>query len=187
MTTQTQTRTRRYTFEEYLDLPGIEGRFDVVDGEIIMASSPLPEHQVVLRQFFRILDPFIAERELGELLFAPMDIVIRREPLRVRQPDLMFFSKERFDRTARITEYTPELAIEIISQSNSRSHVESKMQDYADIGMRECWWVSLFAREIEVYSLVNGEWQLAGLYREGDNLRSDVLTGLNAEVSRFFA
>ena len=183
----TQTRTRRYTFEEYLDLPGIEGRFDVVDGEIIMASSPLPEHQVVLRQFFRILDSFIAERDLGELLFAPMDIVIRREPLRVRQPDLMFFSKGRFDRTARITEYAPDLAIEIISPSNDRRHVGSKMDDYADIGLRECWWVSLLAREIEVYGLVGGEWQLAGLYREGDSLRSDVLTGLAVEVSQLFA
>lgn len=187
MVTQTQIRTQRLTFEEYLDLPGIEGRFDVMDGEIIMASSPLPEHQVVSRQVFRILDSFIAERDLGELLYAPMDIVIRREPLRVRQPDLMFFRKGHFDRTARITEYAPDLAIEIISPSNSRRHVESKMKDYADIEMRECWWVSLFERAIEVYSLVGGEWQLSGIYREDDRLRSDVLTGLDMEVSRFFA
>lgn len=142
MTTQTPIKARRYTFKEYLDLPRIYDRFDVVDGVIIVAPSPLPEHQVVSRQFFRIMNMFITERDLGKLPYAPMDIVIRREPLRVRQPDLMFFKKGRFDRTARITEYPPppDLAIEIISPSNSRSHVASKMQDYADIGLAECWW-----------------------------------------------
>ena len=186
MTTQTPIRTQRLTLEEYLDLPRIEGRFDVVDGEIIMASSPLPEHQVVLREFFLVLHAFVAEHDLGELLFAPMDILISREPLRVRQPDLMFFRKGRFDRTARITEYAPDLAIEIISPSNARSHVESKMEDYADIGVRECWWVSLFAHEIEVYRLVGGEWHLAGTYQEYDRLHSDVLAGLDVQVSQFF-
>ncbi len=185
MTTQIQ--TRRYTFEEYLELPEAEGRFDVVDGEIILASSPLPEHQVVSRQFFRILDSFITEGDFGELLFAPMDIVIRREPLRVRQPDLMFFRKGRFDRTARITEYAPDLAIEIISPSNSRSHVESKMQDYADIGLAECWWVSLSAHTIEVFTLTDGEWEFSGIYREEDMVQSGVLQGLEVEVSRLFA
>ena len=184
MTTQIQ--TQRHTFEEYLDLPRIEGRFDVVDGEIILASSPLPEHQVVLRQFFRILDSFIADGDSGELLFAPMDIVIQREPLRVRQPDLMFFSKGRFDRTARITEYAPDLVIEIISPSNARSHVESKMQDYADIGVAECWWASLVDHTIELFILANGEWELSGIYREEDMVQSGVLQGLEVEVSRLF-
>ena len=184
MTTQVQ--TQRYTFEEYLDSPEIEGRFDVVDGEIILASSPLPEHQVVLRQFFLILDSFVTEGDFGELLFAPMDIVIRREPLRVRQPDLMFFRKGRFDRTARITEYAPDLAIETISPSNSRSHVASKMQDYADIGLTECWWVYLADHTIEVFSLTDGEWELSGIYRGEDMVQSGVLQGLEVEVSRLF-
>ena len=185
MTTQTQ--TRRYTFEEYLDLPEAKGRLDVVDGEIISASSPLPEHQVVSRQFFRILHTFVTEYDLGEFLFAPLDIVIRREPLRVRQPALMFFRKGRFDRTARITEYAPDLAIEIISPTNSRSHVESKMQDYADIGMAECWWASLSDHAIEVFILDDGAWKLSGLYSEGDVVQSGVLPGLEVEVSQLFA
>ena len=183
----TQIKTQRYTFEEYLDLPRIEGRFDVVDGEIILASSPLPEHQVVSRTFFLTLHTFVTERDLGELLYAPMDIVIRREPLRVRQPDLMFFRKGRFDRTARITEYAPDLIIEIISPSNSRSHVESKMQDYADIGLAECWWVSLSDHTVEVFTLTGGEWEVSGIYHEEDTVHSGVLQGLEVEVSRLFA
>ena len=184
MTTQIQ--TRRYTFEEYLQLPEAEGRFDVVDGEIILASSPLPEHQIVSRTIFLTLHTFVTERNLGELVYAPMDIVIRREPLRVRQPDLMFFRKGRFDRTARITEYAPDLAIEIISPSNSRNHVESKMQDYADIGLAECWWVSLSDHTIEVFTLADSEWEFSGIYREEDMVQSGVLQGFEVEASRLF-
>jgi hypothetical protein len=37
----------------------------------------------------------VRERRLGEVFIAPIDIVIRRDPLRTRQPDLLFISNAR--------------------------------------------------------------------------------------------
>ena len=186
--TTTATQTQLLTYEEYLDTPEIEGRFDIVDGEMIMAPSPIPEHQITHRQFFRILDTFIVERNLGILLYAPLDIVIRRNPLRTRQPDLLLLSNESFARIYldRPIEEAPELAIEILSPSNTRRRVQDALADYAAIGVKECWLVSLASRTIEVLTLVNGDWRRLALLRAGDRMRSDVLAGLDVEVEQFF-
>ena len=186
--TTTATQTQLLTYEEYLDTPEIKGRFDIVDGEMIMAPSPIPEHQIIFRQFFRILDRFVVERNLGELLSAPLDIVIRRNPLRTRQPDLLLLSNESFARIYldRPIEEAPELAIEILSPSNTRRRVQDALADYAAIGVKECWLVSLDRRTIEVLTLVNGEWHQLALLRAGDRMRSDVLAGLDVEVGQFF-
>ena len=186
--TTTATQTQLLTYEEYLDTPEIEGRFDIVDGEMIMAPSPIPDHQITSRQFFLILHQFIIERNLGELLFAPLDVVIRRNPLRTRQPDLLLLSNETFARIDRHLpiEEAPELAIEILSPSNTRRRVQDALADYAAIGVKECWLVSLAARTIEALTLVNGEWQRLALLGIGDRMRSDVLAGLDVEVGQFF-
>ena len=187
MTTQTQIRTQRLTFEEYLDLPIIEGRFDVVDGEIIMAAAPNVRHQRISGRIFLILQPFVLGHGLGEVLYAPADVLIRREPLRVRQPDLLFMRTDYYSISDQIIEETPDLVIEIISPTNTRRHVEEKLLDYAAIGVPECWRVLPEEETVEVLTLVAGEWQRIGLYARDDRLRSTVLTGLDVEVSQFFA
>ena len=186
--TTTATQTQLLTYEEYLDTPEIEGRFDIVDGEMIMAPSPIPEHQITSKRFLVILDPFVIERNLGELLFAPLDIVIRRNPLRTRQPDLLLLSNESLARIYldRPIEETPKLAIEILSPSNTRRRVQDALADYAAIGVKECWLVSIRARTIEVLTLVNGEWRRLALLGAGDRMHSEVLAGLDVEVDRFF-
>ena len=189
MTTQTQTRTQteRLTLEEYLKTPEIEGRFDVIDGVIIMAAAPRLIHQIINGNMHFILRQFVNERELGIVLFAPTDVLIRRAPLRMRQPDLLFIRSGRYDRTGQFVEETPDLVIEIISPTNTRRHVEEKLLDYAAIGVPECWRVLPEEETVEVLALADGEWQPIGLYARDDRLRSTVLTGLDVEVSQFFA
>ena len=153
-----------------------------------MAPSPIPEHQITIKRFLFALNQFIVERNLGELLFAPLDIVIRRNPLRTRQPDLLLLSNESYARIYldRPIEEAPELAVEILSQSNTRRRVQDALADYAAIGVKECWLVSLAARTIEVLTLVNGEWQRLTLLGIGDRMRSEALAGLDVEVGQFF-
>ena len=186
--TTTATQTQLLTYEEYLDTPEIKRRFDIVDGEMIMAPSPIPNHQITSRQFFLVLHQFIVERNLGILLYAPLDIVIRRNPLRTRQPDLLLLSNESFARIYldRPIEVAPELAIEILSPSNTRRRVQDALADYAAIGVRECWLVSIRARTIEALTLVNGEWRRLALLGVGDKMRSEALAGLDVEVGQFF-
>ena len=60
-----------------------------------MPPSPTDEHQWLGGVIFRRMSLFVEERELGVVLTAPRDVLIRREPLRVRQPDILYLSAAR--------------------------------------------------------------------------------------------
>lgn len=47
--------------------------------------------------------------------------------------------------------------------------------------------MSLSDHSIEVYTLTNGEWELSGIFHEGDTVQSGMLEGFEVEVSQLFA
>lgn len=181
------TQTQRLTYEEYLKSPEIKARYDIVDGVMIMAPSPTLDHQKILRKLFLSLHQFVAERELGEVLFAPLDVVIQREPLRTRQPDLLFVSNERSSILVQMVEGAPDLVVEVLSPSNSRTGVEAKLADYGGVGVRECWLVSPEGITVEVLVSVEGSWTRLALCGMGDQVESQVLSGLALGVGEIFA
>lgn len=124
---------------------------------------------------------------MGEVLYAPLDIVIQRNPLRTRQPDLLFISNERAGiiQDDRI-HGGPDLVIEILSPSNSRGEIEEKMSDYARIGVRECWLVSPQGCTVETLQLDSGEWKRLAIRGVGESIEALVLAGLELPVSDIF-
>ncbi len=179
-------QTQRLTYEEYLKGPEIKARFDIVDGVMIMAPSPTLDHQKILRQLFLLLHRFVAERDLGEVLFAPLDVVIQREPLRTRQPDLLFVSNERAAILGQIVEGAPDLVAEVLSPSNSRADMEAKLADYGGLGVLECWLVSPEGITVEVLERFEGGWTRLALCGMGDQVQSKVLSGLALGVDEIF-
>ncbi len=178
--------TERLTYEDYLNGPEIKQRYDIVDGMMIMASSPNLARQRILRRLSLELDRFVTHRELGEILFAPLDVIIRREPLRARQPDLMFVSHERSSILDQVVEGAPDMVAEILSPGNTRAELADKLEDYAAIGVRECWLVSPEAGTVETLTLTEGNWERAALRGVGDSVHTDVLRGLELGVSSIF-
>ena len=179
-------QVKKLTYREFLDGPEIMARYDIVDGEMIMAPAPTRAHQAILRRLAVEVDRFVAEHELGEMWFAPLDVVVQEAPLRVRQPDLMFVSNENSEILGDLIHGGPDLVAEILSPSNSRSAIESKLSDYAQIGVRECWLISPEARTAEVLQLDDGQWSRLFIHGVGDNLESSVLSGFSLPVSQIF-
>ena len=181
------TQTRQLTYEEYLKTPEIKARYDIVDGVMTMAPAPSVTHQRILLRLTRLLDQFVSERQLGEVLFAPVDVIIQREPLRTRQPDLLFVSNEHTSILGDQVEGAPDLVVEILSPSNTRSDLEAKLSDYATLGVSECWLVSPEARSVEVLGLTEGSWVRLGISGLGEQVRSQVLPELDLAVVHLFA
>jgi Uma2 family endonuclease len=182
--------TQRMTYVDYLKSPEINARFDIIDGELVMAPAPDIAHQRISKRLFYALDRHVEEKRLGEVLFAPLDVIIRRDPLRTRQPDLLFVSFERSGggpmagRSS--VEVAPDLVVEILSPANTRQGVEEKLADYAGIGVREAWLVSPDAQTVEVLRLSGEKIERIGLYGVGDRVRSEALKGLNLKVDEIF-
>ena len=157
------TQTHRLTYEEYLKTPEIKARFDIVDGVMTIAPTPTDAHQRILGNLFWKLDQFVSEQQVGEALFAPVDVIVQRDPLRTRQPDLLFVSNERASILGDQVDGGPDLVVEILSPSNSRSDLEAKLSDYATLRVSECWLVSPEARSVEILGLTEGSWVRLGI------------------------
>ena len=179
------TQTKLITWQDYLEGPEIKSRKEIVDGKLIM-FAPVRPHQIVLSRIYVPTYMFVAEHQLGEVLMAPTDVIVQRDPLRVRQPDIEFTSNERAGILGDRIEGGPDLVVEILSPSNTRAYMAEKLSDYAGIDVRECWLVSLQTRTVEVLRLEGGEWRRAYIRGEGERIESAVLPGLELDIAEIF-
>ena len=112
----------KFTYKDYLQLPE-DKRYELVEGEFFMVPSPNYYHQVISKRLFRTLDDYVRKFGLGEVLYAPLDVILSEE--NVLQPDILFISKERFNIiTNKNIQGAPDLIIEILSSAKiGRAHV----------------------------------------------------------------
>ncbi len=189
----TTARTKRLTFEEWSALPETKQKCDVVDGVLVMPPGPLGEHIWESRAIFTGLDSYLTVNGLGIVFTAPYDIVIRRDPLRVRQPDL-FVVNSRLTGIAspsdllgrRFLDSPPLLVVEVLSPSNTPHDIAQRMADYGSIGVPECWLARFPSRTVEVVRLTPEFTTTVATYGMGDVLRSEVLHGFALPIDDIF-
>lgn len=181
------TREKLMTYADYLEAPEEMRRYEIIDGEIrYMSPSPTEDHQRISKNLYRPLDNFVSGRRLGEVYYAPLDIVVSKQPLRTRQPDLMFISRERSSIVQARIVGGPDLIVEILSPANARRDVEAKLKDYAQLSVRECWIVSPEAEAVEVLELAGVTYRRRALYGPDDVLESGVLPGFQLPIRSIF-
>jgi len=180
------------TYQEYLAMPEMKQRYEIIDGEIIMCPAPTFDHQWIAGNIFEVLRPFVRQRKLGAVLDAPLDVVVCHDPLRTRQPDILYLSFERSGKTLAelrampALEIPPDLTVEVLSPGNTRREMRDKLQDYINIGVRECWLVSPEAQTVEVLRLSSEGATTVNLFGIDDTLRSEVLTDFSLKVEDIF-
>ncbi len=187
---QTLLTQRPLSWEEYLQLD--KERYEIIDGEVHEMATPILKHQLVVTRLNRSIGNYASAHNLGEIFTAPYDIVIRRSPLRTRQPDLFFFSAQQLADAPNLmeeprTEIAPDLVIEVLSPSDSVSVWRDKLHDYHQIGVREVWAVDLHNEEIEVLA-----WGSVGVSHSGvvswrNAAHLAVLPGLQIAPQALFA
>ncbi len=187
------TETKKLTFEAYLASPEMRKRYDIIDGVLIMSPGPTPLHQWVMLEIFAPLTHFVEERGLGVVLVAPLDLVIRREPLRTRQPDILYLSAERSGirgvadlRGLQVLEVAPDLVVEVLSPSNTRRDIESKLEDYRGLGVLECWLASPEAETIEVLRLSAEGITSVGIFGIDGTVRSEAISDFSLRLRDVF-
>ena len=192
--TATQPTTGRLVvdWEGYLSLPDDLTHYEIIDGEVIPLASPTLKHQMVSRELFKRLDALTTARKLGQILYAPFDFVIRRAPVRTRQPDLFFLSRERLQDWAQLQEqprleFAPDLVIEILSPSDTYTYWSEKLQDYFVLGVPEVWLVDVDKRAIEVQVREAGGYRSLGWFAGEQMVPSQVLAGLELKPAEVFA
>lgn len=149
-----------YTYEDYLKLP--EGApYQLIGGKLVMSLSPSVRHQLTLVRLMMKLSGFVAERDLGLVLCAPVDVYFGERD--VYQPDIIFVSAERMDIVEEdLINGPPDLVVEILSPSTAYYDLRSKFKVYERSGVKEYWIVDPEERGIEVYLNEGGKFKLMG-------------------------
>ena len=167
--------SRIWTYDDLARLPDDGKRYEILDGELVVSPSPTSGHQHALKQLFLMLQRQLEERGIAEVFFAPLDAIL--SPQRVLVPDLMIVRRERASIVReRGVEGAPDLVLEVMSSRPALDRVR-KFGIYAKAGVAEYWLVDPVGETIEVYFLVEGEYQLAGYYG-----RSEVAQSVMFEV-----
>ncbi|MBU0701411.1 Uma2 family endonuclease [bacterium] len=176
----------KITYQDYKLLRDIDKRYEVMGGRLSMVPAPIPHHQQVSRRLERILEDFVIDNDLGEVFDAPCDVVLSETD--VVQPDIFFISKERLYIINKTNiKGAPDLVIEILSPISAGRDTIIKKKLYADHRVKEYWIVDPKGKTIQIYSLVSNLYEIAGSYKEPDDIvKSELLKGLSFTLKEIF-
>lgn len=144
-------------------------------------------HSRYIKKLLRILDDFVNENELGEVC-VPETIFLLHQitpSVRVmRKPDIGFVSAPHVIKD--LTEYyrvAPDLAVEVLSPSDTPAVIYDKLSDYFQYGTRQVWLVDFNLTRVIVYE---DDFSTA-TYEAGDTIYGgDVLPGFSLNVASLF-
>jgi Uma2 family endonuclease len=142
------------TVDDVVRLNDHEDRlYELVDGILVEKTVGLEESFIAV-YIATILNNFVLPRRLGDV--AGEAGTIRLATNLVRIPDVAFFSRARMRRVAipgeAIPLLVPDLAVEVISRSNTRKEMEEKLEEYFEKGVRLVWFVRPKIRVVDVYT-----------------------------------
>jgi Uma2 family endonuclease len=177
----------KWTYEDLLLIPEDGLRHEIIDGEHYVNASPILRHQQVSYRLVLAIGIYLEQHPLGELLFAPLDIVFSQHD--VVEPDLMFISNERREiMTVKNIQGAPDLLVEILSQSNRRYDELTKHSLYERTGVGEYWIVDPARNIVRVFRRnAAGRYERAAELSTGDALTSPLFPTLEIRLDRIFA
>jgi Uma2 family endonuclease len=127
----------------------------------------------------------VEDRDLGQIYVAPFDVVL--SDTEVVQPDLLFVSQERSHIITHANiQGAPDLVVEILSPSTANRDWTYKRELYARHGVKELWIVDPDAGIVWVMLLRGDDFELVGVYSEGQSFRSSTLGGLTIDLDDVF-
>lgn len=161
-------------------------KYYLIDGELCIKMAPSELHGEVASFISYYLLSYVSPRGLGrvgvEVGFYPAGD--RRTAL---LPDVSFISKARMSRRARdsYVPHMPDLAVEIISPSQSLAQVRRKAQTYLRHGTALVWLVDPAAKSAEVWQRGTEQHEVIDL--DGELSGGDILPGFSLPLKRLFS
>jgi len=174
------------TADELLVMPDDGFCYELIKGELIRMPPPGHIHGRVTMRIAGPLYQYVLSNKLGIVYAAETGFLIHQNPDTVRAPDAAFVEQQRVDCAGEGEGYwvgAPDLAVEVVSPSDSVGYVEDKVEQWIEAGSRLVWVISPKLRTVTVYrSLAN-----ITILTEKDTLDgNDVLPGFRIRVEEIF-
>jgi Uma2 family endonuclease len=178
-------RQGEWTESDYFRLPETNKIIELSEGRLIISPSPTTQHQQIISKLHFLIYSHILNNNLGEVVTSPMDVRLWKG--NIRQPDIVFMSNEHRKRITKRYFGVPDLVMEILSKGTAKVDKEEKFQEYERAGVLEYWIVDPFKKNITVYSLENGIYELFGKWGIGEIAKSKLLDGFEVSIDGVMA
>jgi Uma2 family endonuclease len=141
------------TLEDFARLPADGARHEINAGELIALPPAKSLHSRIARSIFMAIQAVLDTHGLYEA-FAEAGYVLSHDPLTIRQPDVSVLSKERIRSTGadNYFEGAPDLAVEIVSPSDSAEDLQIKVTQYLQCGAKQVWVLYPKTQNIHVFA-----------------------------------
>ena len=171
------------TAEELFNLQDDSHRHELIKGELLTMSPPGEEHGAVTMNLSALLYNHVERNSLG-VVASEMGFKLESDPDTVLAPDISFIARDRVGtRSMFYRSGPPELAVEVLSPSDSKTKVERKTHLWIKLGAKAVWNVDPRKGTVEVIR-ADGERKL---FHETDELIDDTVPGFRVAVSEIFA
>jgi Uma2 family endonuclease len=181
------TAARLMTAEELWQMPSDDQRHELVKGELHTMAPAGFNHGVVINRLAFLLTRHVDTNALGLVTGAETGFLLSRNPDTVRAPNIGFVSKQRVQSAGRTEKFwngPPDLAVEILSPSDTLEMSESKVDDYLSGGTPLVWVANPRRRTVTTYRAARNPQLLA----ENQNLEGEeVVPGFSVPVAEIFA
>ena len=138
-----------WTVDMVRALPDDGNRYEVIDGELFVTPAPSRNHQRAVRELTLVIEPYVRAERIGEVIFAPADIVVFG-PRKFVQPDRFvppFVGGNPVHAWTELGHLL--LAVEVQSPSTAVTDRGPKRVLYQEKGVPEYWIVDTAERMIE--------------------------------------
>ena len=172
------------TAEELIRLDDEPNRHELIKGELLTMSPPGDLHGAVTMNLTLLLGIHVKANNLGVMRAAETGFKLESNPDTVLAPDIAFIAHDRVSPpVAGYREGAPDLAVEVISPSETRPEVARKAALWLELGAKSVWNVNPKKRTVEV-NRADGSKKL---FHETDELVDDTVPGFRVKVSEIFA
>jgi Uma2 family endonuclease len=175
------------TAEDLLKLPRGRFRYELIEGELKQMSPAGHDRGRIAMELSAPLHQYVKANNLGKVYAAETGFLLKTDPDTVRAPDIAFIRQERVAEVGRSKGYwrdAPDLAVEVMSPSDSVGKLEDKIQMWIEAGTRLVWVISPKLGTVTVYRSLMDIQTLT----EKDVLDGgDVVQGFKFPVAELFA
>jgi Uma2 family endonuclease len=175
-------REKMTTEDFYRFVETADKRYELIEGEAIEMPPPIPVHQRKIRKLLLHLESL---KLGGECFISPIEVELDAE--NAPQPDLLWIAPNGKCVVGEKRLYgAPDLIVEVFSPKTTRYDKKEKFQLYERFGVREYWMINPLEEYIEVFHLVEGKYQLLGVFGIEDTFVSPTLNNSTITVNQIF-
>jgi Uma2 family endonuclease len=174
------------TVEEFAEYNFPDGKVELVRGEPRVMPPAGAPHGGVESNLLGLLLPFVTRHRLGRVFSDGVGYELIALPRTVRNPDASFVRSDRLPPEGLrpgFLKMAPDLAVEVLSPSETASELEEKLDDYRAAGTPLIWVIDPDRRTVMI---VSRDAPLRWIRADGTLDGGDVVPGFRCRVGDLF-